>query len=500
MGLKSFLKKIVSSKKEPENKPKVISEVKTNDDGSKDISYKVKGKEDVSFHISVSYGNRNEEEKNRIYTGKNEYGSYDYEYLDSEGNKRKASTSESESEYKKRKTLEKIEDEASKITLKFEGKEYNSKELTKIYGDLPGGIVSSQLQLEIDRIGDISNELEISDDEIEEIRNLKNRVDSGKWKSKMRSLRRKGKLEQHKIDALNKLGMIWQPLGASKSHDEWENNYISFKKHGLFYEIKNCVEVQRELLSNNKLSNENLYRLQAVNFPFTYSPNEKYNLTRKHCWELREKLDRKVNRYKLKRKKELSVYEKKKSFYGTKKQHEKFKESQKEVNSFYQRKFSFCGYHSLKKLSEKDALQKLSEIDNGVSYSNSRLKEFLDNECKNFKKNKKRTPPYVKRFYDDVDTSKLSHKEIYTELSQFNDSFFNGNIRKQACQYMLKYLPSMSLKSGKLFKEINYLISTYKKEKNKTELIYLKEFIEKYPILNELYGEKINTTIVKLKP
>ena len=106
---------------------KFISEVKTNDDGSKDISYKVKGKEDVSFHISVSYGNRNEEEKNRIYTGKNEYGSYDYEYLDSEGNKRKASTSESESEYKKRKTLEKIEDEASKITLKFEGKEYNSK-------------------------------------------------------------------------------------------------------------------------------------------------------------------------------------------------------------------------------------------------------------------------------------------------------------------------------------------------------------------------------------
>ena len=124
----------------------------------------------------------------------------------------------------------------------------------------------------------------------------------------------------------------------------------------------------------------------------------------------------------------------------------------------------------------------------------------MDNECKNFKKNKKRTPSYVKRFYDDVDTSKLSHKEIYTELSQFNDSFFNGNIRKQACQYMLKYLPSMSLKSGKLFKEINYLISTYKKEKNKTELIYLKDYIEKYPILNEFYGEKINLTILKLKP
>ena len=400
----------------------------------------------------------------------------------------------------KRRTLKQIEEEASKITISFEGKEYNSEELTKIYGDLPGGIVFSQLQLEIDRIGDISNELEISDDEIEKIRNLKNRADSGKWKSKMRSLRRKGKLEQHKIDALNKLGMIWQPLGASKSHDEWENKYISFKKHGLCYEIKNWVEEQRELFENNKLSNENLYRLQAVNFPFTYSPNERYNLTRKHCWILREKLERKVNRYKLKRKKELSVYEKKKSLYGTKKQHKKFKESQKEVNSFYQRKHSFCSLNNLKKLSENEILKKLSDIDKGISYSNSRLKEFLDNESNNFKRNNRKTPPYVKRFYDDVNTSKLSKKEIYIEFSLLNHSGFNGIIRKQACHYMLKYLPSISLKSGKLFNEINYLISIYKKEKNKTELIYLKEYIEKYPILNELYGEKINTTIVKLRP
>ena len=65
---------------------------------------------------------------------------------------------------------------------------------------------------------------------------------------------------------------------------------------------------------------------------------------------------------------------------------------------------------------------------------------------------------------------------------------------------MLKNLPHISLKSGKLFKEINYLISTYKKEKNRTELIYLKDYIEKYPMLNEFYGEKINITILKLKP
>jgi len=62
---------------------------------------------------------------------------------------------------------------------------------------------------------------------------------------------------------------------------------------------------------------------------------------------------------------------------------------------------------------------------------------------------------------------------------------------------MLKYLPSRNLNNSRSFKEINYLISAYKKEKNVTELLNLKDFIEQYPLLIELYFEKINKILVK---
>jgi hypothetical protein len=63
---------------------------------------------------------------------------------------------------------------------------------------------------------------------------------------------------------------------------------------------------------------------------------------------------------------------------------------------------------------------------------------------------------------------------------------------------MLKRSPFKSLKTSR-FKEIDYLISMNKKEKNKTELLYLKEFINKYPLLKELYEEKLLNVILKLK-
>ena len=133
--------------------------------------------------------------------------------------------------------------------------------------------------------------------------------------------------------------------------------YISFRKNGLCVEIKDWVKEQRIEFENKTISNENLLRLQAVDFPFKAKDNEHYKLTKQSCWDLREKLDNKVNRFKVKRQKELSVYEKKKSWYGTKKQLEKLKKSRKEVNSFYNRKYSFCSPLSLKKLNETEALK-----------------------------------------------------------------------------------------------------------------------------------------------
>ena len=63
---------------------------------------------------------------------------------------------------------------------------------------------------------------------------------------------------------------------------------------------------------------------------------------------------------------------------------------------------------------------------------------------------------------------------------------------------MLKYIPSRNLNSSKSFKEINYLISEYKKQKNTTELEFLLDFINKYPLLKELYLDKISKAISKI--
>ena len=68
------------------------------------------------------------------------------------------------------------------------------------------------------------------------------------WKSRQRGLRKKGKLKQHQIDSLNRLGMLWDPKESS-----WEKKYVIFKKNGLCDEIEEWVKEQRELYNNNKI-------------------------------------------------------------------------------------------------------------------------------------------------------------------------------------------------------------------------------------------------------
>ena len=174
------------------------------------------------------------------------------------------------------------------------------------------------------------------------------------------------------------------------------------------------------------------------------------------------------------------------------------RKSNNEINSFYGRKHIYCNSFSINKLSKEEVLKKLSKIDKGFSYGDMRLEEFLDIESERFKKNNKPIPYYVKEFYDDIHEYKLTDEDIYFELSRFNIRELDTEVRKRACHYMLKYAPHRSLKTTK-FKEIDFLISIYKKEKNKTELLYLKDLPEKFPLLKELYGEKLLNVILKLK-
>ena len=75
---------------------------------------------------------------------------------------------------------------------------------------------------------------------------------------------------------------------------------------------------------------------------------------------------------------------------------------------------------------------------------------------------------------------------------------FNSAVRVKACQIMLMHISSRNLNNSKSFKEINYLMSEYKKQKNITELKSLQKFINKYPLLFELYNDRIEKVLIKL--
>lgn len=414
---------------------------------------------------------------------------YIYKYANNEDSR--IISTESPEKYNKRKTLEEIKSKFSDITIKYKGKEYNLDKLNKMYNELA--------EFEQDKVNDVPNidvNEELDETKRKELSDWKTKMAANSWKSRQRGLRKKGGLEQYKIDSLNKLGMVWNP-----KEDEWEKNYLNFRVNGFCDELEGWIKEQRSLFISNEISNENLLRLKAIQFPFESSTNEEFKFTKKSIRALIDKLFTKQRRLEREEEKIRGVYEgkkKKKKKKKLTKKELKVKESQKEVNSFYNRKYHYCSDSFIKKLSEKEALDKLSQIQEGKSLYNGRLKEFLDNESKRFKSEGRKTPYYVRQFYSEIIDKKLSSDGVYNELSSFIAPKFNSIIRVKACQYMLKYIPSRNLNNSKSFKEINYLISEYKKQKNTTELEFLLDFINKYPLLKELYLDKISKAISKI--
>jgi hypothetical protein len=431
----------------------------------------------------------NDSQEKRKYTGKSKYGSYTFEYTDLTGKRHEGFTSESQEKYIKRISLKKIKNKFSNITIKYKGNEYSLDKLNKMYNEL-----AETEEEEISDVPNISVEEELNESQKKELNNWRTKMAASSWKSRQRGLRKKGKLEKYKIESLNKLGMVWNP-----KEDEWEKNYLTFRTIGFCDELEDWVKEQRILFNNNDISSENLQRLNAIKFPFEPLENEDYKFTKKSIWKLIEKLNKKQTRLEREEKKRLGLFEEKKKNSKKKptKKEIKEKESQKEVNSFYARKYNYCSDSFLRKLTEKETLDKLTEISEGNSIFRGRLKEFLDNESNRFKSEGKKTPYYVKNFYSEILDKTLNSDEIYGELSLFMTTKFNSTIRLKACQLMLKYISSRNLNNSKSFKEINYLISEYKKQKNITELKSLLKFINKYPLLFELYNDKIEKVLLK---
>ena len=123
----------------------------------------------------------------------------------------------------------------------------------------------------------------LSDEELNEFYISKKKSQFNYWKTKLRNLRKKGRLEKSKIDKLNEFGMLWNP-----KNDGWEIMYEKFKNKFIIDIIKNSfveygnhwgrlrelndIEIwkneQRDIFKKDKLSKENLSRLNFIKFPF----------------------------------------------------------------------------------------------------------------------------------------------------------------------------------------------------------------------------------------
>jgi hypothetical protein len=381
-----------------------------------------------------------------------------------------------------KKILNRIEREASKLTVELEGKNYTLEELITLSRTAFNYILSSL----IEPLPEILNDHYLNENELNEVKNYIKKQGAIKWKAKIRKQKKEGKLEQYQIDALNKLGMIWHPKGGGGSFDEWENNYLIFKNFGFCLDIKDWVSNQRSLNKTNTIPIENFLRLKAINFPFEEKENEEYKLTTKFIWRLRVELEEKMNDYVVTEKKKHEIVE----------NYKVLSSHSNEEREFYYRAYNRVSYAILK-LDVKEGLRHLQNISEGYSISDIMTKEFLDEESSLYKKQSKELPSYIRYYYKNIKNKKLNDNEIYSELSWFIGAKINPILRKQACIYMLKFISSQNLRQTK-FSEVNYLISEFKKEKNLTELIELSLFIREYPILKELYLEKLENTILKL--
>ena len=360
----------------------------------------------------------------------------------------------------------------------YNGIKYNSEYLKRILKSIELKNPSNFKQIEFDPFAEISNK------EKKEIFKYKEKMAASRWKSRQRSLRKKGKLDQYKIDSLNKLGMLWNP-----KDDEWEKNYLSFKNKGFCYELKEWISEQRELYKSNEIFIENLERLKAINFPFIEGTNEKYPFTYDSYYSLwfkfTEETDKIIKACKVVNNQELQI-----------------KESQKQINDYY------YNFHSEKddfksklyNLSYDESILLIDRVIQGKSIFYETIKSYAKNMIhKNNWKIKLGNPAYADL---ELLKEKMSHFDIYIELTYFNKSKFNPNVRKYACEKMIDFFEIISKKKDynniKNFAPVKYLISYHKKRKEIDDLIILKKNIKKYPLLLELYNNEIEKIITKL--
>ena len=373
------------------------------------------------------------------------------------------------------------------VFVTFFRRKYNYLDIEKVYKELyssSGFISHDEWNNNLNSIN-LGNKL--SDNERKDLETTNLKMESNQWLSRQRSLRRKGRLSEEQINKLNRLGMVWDP-----TTNEWDINFQKYKKEGFIYDIRKWLVEQIKEHKNGEMLIENKIRLEAINFPFNeIDPN-----LFKHTWTsfyiLEKKMNNKINEIST----TVRVDHSQSRIYVPSK---KINEEQNKINSFYHKWHSIYikKQKELLSMSITDSFKLIDDLMDGKTICFEERKNYLDDllSKKVFTKNKlPRTYKDINRIYNNVD--------IYRELTYFNKSKVDSEIREYACLKMLNYyeelLKHYDYRNMKLFPPLKYLISNYFKNKDLKGLEFLLDFVSKFPKLEILYGEKINIYIKKL--
>ena len=381
----------------------------------------------------------------------------------------------------------------------------------------------------------------LSDEEIKEYFFSKQKSKAKSWISSLRRKRKAGKLTQSQVEKLNQLGMLWNP-----SNDEWEKNYVLFQSDTLtdvlkyikdkewsigtvkLKKLKNLelwIKNQKIFFNNKQISEENLDRLKKINFSFNeFEQNQVFSLVglieiisrinflrREYSYDGAQSFSRKYGvqqkayvgapvevSEKLILLKEQSEYE---NDYLSTIQFDK--EWEKEQKNKKENAKQIIAEKSIDYF--KEYVDKIAKM--GPLTWNQKNTYYVSDGKKVFNYGEKYLERYMKLGYilkNRFNFPKTTLKNIvYDEVVIEYD--FDENFKIYVAKKMIEILDKFLLKSeilnnNKSFKPVSYLINTYKKQKNFDALKDLKEIINEHELLNLIYGEKINTTIIKLKP
>ena len=351
------------------------------------------------------------------------------------------------------------------------GKHYSIKDLQKLRDIWEKETYEDPDFHEVDKYAIKS--LELTEKQFNNLKEFTLRQKASSWKTRQRKLRNEGKLEQHKIDALNKLGMLWNPL-----EDLWEINYSHFKKYRLIDPIEKWVKEQRVIFKENQLSNENFTRLNAANFPFEEKNDEVFKLDIYQIIFMEEQLNSGKN--------------------------------------IYDDNYTERNFHNLKKKirenkpkSEKLSRAQLNKIDELTQMTFEGFKKEIDALFE--------TQYKMERISGVIKSKQQHYSNIYYGCFKYlNGIFLTGktiNYLEETVKFKcsdkvilyasekgLNYLDKFMLGSGKYndakkFLPANTLINYYRKNKMIDELVRINKVVLKHPILKAIYSERMNKII-----